>query len=148
MPKVTLLKIILFFLTVVISSTNSTFAQQTRKLNLDSLLVGKWVKKIDKTKDGKEYFGLKCKDTIEYLQTGNFIWNQCGINETGKWKISKDKKKIIHYQCKSKYWEDYLHTKDIGQMDIPIVSLTQQQLVTIISDEEKGAINQYYSKTK
>ena len=141
-------KIISFLLIAFVLLTTSALAQQEKKANPDTLLIGKWIKKIAKTKDGNEYFGLKCKDTIQYLRSGNYVWNQCGINETGKWKISKDKKKIILYQRKSKYWEDYLNTKDIGQMDIPIVSLTQQQLVTIIYDEGKGAINQYYSKTK
>ena len=116
--------------------------------DLSKLLIGQWIKKIDKTKDGKEYFGLKCKDTIRYLQSGQYIWKQCGISETGKWKISADKTKIILYQRNCKYWEDYLQTKDIGQMDIPIISMTQLQLVTIIYDEEKGAVNQFYVRTE
>jgi hypothetical protein len=140
--------IISIFFTVAVLLTTSIFAQQTNKVVLGKLVIGQWIKKIDKTKDGKEYFGLKCKDTIQYLQSGRYIWKQCGINETGKWKISMDKKKIILYQRKCKYWEDYLQTKNIGQIDIPIVSLTQLQLVTIIYSEEKGAINQFYVRTQ
>jgi hypothetical protein len=143
------IKIIIgLFLTIAVCSTISIFAQQTKNSDLRKLVIGQWIKKIDKTKDGKEYFGLKCKDTIRYLHSGQYIWNQCGINETGKWKISTDNKKIILYQRKCKYWEDYLQTKDIGQMDIPIVSITQLQLVTIIYDEEKGAVNQFYVRTQ
>src|SRR4249919_1995487 len=129
--------IIPFFLTIVVFSTTPIFAQQTKKPDLSKLIIGQWVKKIGKTKDGKEYFGLKCKDTIQYLQSGQYIWNQCGISETGTWKISKDKNKIILYDRRSKYWEEFLNTKDIGQMDIPIVSMTQKELITIIFDEEK-----------
>ncbi len=140
--------IISVFLTIVVFATTPIFAQQPIKSDLSKLIIGQWIKKIDKTKDGKEYFGLKCKDTIQYLSSGQYIWKQCGINETGKWKISTDKKKIILYQRKCKYWEDYLQTKDIGQMDIPIVSMTQLQLVTIIYDEEKGAVNQFYVRTQ
>jgi hypothetical protein len=140
--------IISVFLTIAVFSVTSLFAQQTNKTDLSKLVIGQWIKRIDKTKDGKEYFGLKCKDTIQYLQSRQYIWKQCGINETGKWKISTDKKKIILYQRKCKYWEDYLQTKDIGQMDIPIVSLTQLQLVTIIYSEEKGAVNEFYVRTQ
>jgi hypothetical protein len=138
----------LVFITIAVFSTISIFAQQTNKAELSKLIIGQWIKKIDKTKDGKEYFGLKCKDTIQYLISGQYIWKQCGINETGNWKISTDNKKIILYQRKCKYWGKYLQTKNIGQMDIPVVSLTQSQLVTIIYDEEKGAVNQFYSRTQ
>lgn len=139
--------IILFFLTIVVLSTETIFAQQT-ETHLSKIIIGQWIKQFDKTKDGKEYFGLKCKDTIQYLSNEQYILRQCGINETGKWRISEDNKKIILYQRKSKYWEEYLQTKDIGQMNIPIVSLTSKQLVTTIFDEEKGAINQYYIHVK
>lgn len=130
-------------------------SQKTDKNNFNKLIVGKWINKINKTKYGKEYLEIACKDTIQYLSNGQYIWKQCGINETGKWKISTDKTEIILYNRKNKYWEKELETKDIGEMEITIFSLSQTQLVTLTyleivegDDPESGEIQQFYTRQK
>lgn len=145
----------LIYLTLIFLFIQIAFAQKTDKNNFNKLIVGKWVNEINKTKGGKEYLELNCKDTIHYLLNGQYIWKQCGINETGKWKISTDRSKIILYNRKNKKWEKELETKDIGEMEILIFSLSQFQLVTLLyleieegDDAESGEIHQFYTRQK
>ena len=145
----------LIYLTFIFLFIQIALSQKTDKNNFNKLIVGKWINKINKSKDGKEYLEIDCKDIIQYLSNGQYIWKQCGINETGKWKISTDKSKIILYNRKNKHWEKELETKDIGEMEIPIFSLSQSQLVTLIyleivegDDPESGEIRQFYTRQK
>ncbi|WJJ96524.1 hypothetical protein [Algibacter luteus] len=128
---------------------NQAYGQSdSLKTNWDKLIVGKWVKKINKTEDGKKYDGLKCLDTIEYFNDGRYVWNMCGINESGKWKISKERSRIVFEQRESKYWEKELNQTDLGEMESPLLKLTETELVTRMIDEEKGWINEFYFRIK
>jgi hypothetical protein len=135
------------FIFLSILCFNQAFGQNaTPKADWDKLIVGKWVKKINKTEDGKEYFGLKCKDTIQYFQNGNYKSEQCVWNETGKWKFSENNDLIIHYDIDNEYWKKELGTDDLGESHGTILSLTETELVTIIYAEMEGEIRCYYKR--
>lgn len=124
---------------------NLAFGQKSSsKTDWDELIVGKWVNKISRTLDGKEYFGFKCRDTIQYLSNGKYISNQCDWNETGKWKFAENKDLIIHYDINNEYWKKELGTDDLGEGHAPIISLSDSELVTLILDEGKGEVHQFY----
>ncbi len=135
--------------------TNQLFGQvQKIKVKRDNsdisktTIVGVWVNKNNKTKDNKEYARLNCKDTIHYLADGTYMWLQCDIRETGKWKMSPDGKKVIKYDRKSAYWETYLNTSNLGEMCTTVTELDKKHFVSLISDEELGSIRQYYYPIK
>lgn len=111
-------------------------------------IVGVWVNKSNKTKDNKEYKGLNCKDTIHYFADGTYMWLQCDIRETGKWKMSPDGKKVIKYERRSPYWEKYLNTSQLGEMWTTITELDKKHFVSLISTEEFGPVKQYYYPIK
>ncbi|MEP0462525.1 MAG: hypothetical protein ABJN84_17405 [Flavobacteriaceae bacterium] len=141
------MKIGIMFCCVLFSS--QAFGQtDSLKTDWDKIIVGKWVNKINRTMDGKEYFDLKCRDTIQYSAKGNYISNQCVWNETGKWKFSKDKELIIHYDINNQYWKKELGTDDLGESHAPVISLSKSELVTVILDEEKGEVHQFYVRLK
>ena len=140
-------KILLPFLLIVVNFCYS----QKDSLNQESIskiLVGKWIKKTETTQDGETYTGLKCKDTIEYFINGKYKWNQCGIDETGDWKISDDGKLIIFSKRDNKYWKEKLNLNDLGNMESPIFKLSSSELITGLIDEEKGWINKIYIRLK
>ena len=142
-------KLTYVFILISILCLNQAFGQnETSKADWDKLIVGKWVKKINKTEDGKEYLGMKCKDTIQYFQNGNYKSEQCVWNETGKWKLSENRDLIIHYDIDNKYWKKELGTDDLGESHITIFSLTETELVTIIYAEMEGEIRCIYNKLK
>ena len=145
----------LFYLTYILIFIQTAFAQETNKENYRKLIIGKWINQTSKTKDGKEYLDITCKDTIQYFSNGTYIWKECGDNETGKWKILTDKSKIIMYSRKNKYWEKKLETTDIGEMEIPIFSISQFELVTLSyqeidedHDEDSSEIQRFYIRQK
>ena len=124
---------------------NLAFGQKdSSKTDWNELIVGKWVNKINRTLDGKEYTGLKCRDTIQYLSNGKYISNQCVWNETGKWKFSDKKDLMIHYDIDNEYWKKELGTDDLGVSNAEIISLSKSELVTVLFDEEKGEVHQFY----
>ncbi|WP_054852126.1 hypothetical protein [Olleya sp. ITB9] len=124
---------------------NLAFGQKdSSKTDWNELIVGKWVNKINRTLDGKEYTGLKCRDTIQYLSNGKYIFNQCVWNETGKWKFSDKKDLMIHYDIDNEYWKKELGTDDLGESNAEIISLSKSELVTVLFDEEKGEVHQFY----
>ena len=118
------------------------------KDNTQIAIVGTWENKINKTQDGKEYYGLICKDTMQYLSNGKYIWRQCGIRETGSWKVSSDGKTIILYERWSKHLQEYLKTTSIGDMHIRLIELDRKHFVSLIMDEELGDIEEYYYSIK
>ncbi len=124
---------------------NFTFGQNdSSKVDRNELIIGKWFNKINRTLDGKEYFGLKCRDTIQYLSNGKYIKNQCVWDETGKWKFSDKKDLIIHFDIDNKYWKKRLGTDDLGESHAKIISLSESEFVTVLFDEEKGEIHKFY----
>ena len=126
---------------------NFTFGQNdSSKVDWNELIVGKWVNKINRTLDGKEYTGLKCRDTIQYLSNGKYISNHCVWNETGKWKFSEKKDLMIHFDIDNEYWKNELGTDDLGESHAEIISLSESELVTVLFDEEKGEIHQFYAR--
>ena len=143
----------LIYLTFTFLIIHPVFSQKTDKTNYNKLIVGKWIKKIDKTKDGKEYFGPKCKDTIQFLSDGNYNWNQCGFKETGKWKISTEKSMIIMYDRKNNNSKYHSESEEIGELEFPIVSISKSQLVSAVAMEadENGIsdeISEFYVRGK
>ena len=125
--------------------TNLTFGQKdTINSDWNKIIVGKWINKIDRTIDGKEYTGLNCRDTISYISNGKYISKQCAWNETGKWKLSDDGNKIIHFDIDNKYWKKELGTDDLGESHCKIISLSKTELVTQLFSEDVGEIHQYY----
>ncbi|QNK78282.1 hypothetical protein H7F37_04135 [Winogradskyella sp. PAMC22761] len=133
---------IAFILTIF---ANVAFGQKD-SLNTDwnKIIVGKWVNKIDRTLDGKEYAGLSCRDTIQYISNGKYISKQCVWNETGKWKLSEKGDTIIHFDIDNEYWKKELGTDDLGEANCKIISLTESELVTQLFSEDVGEIHQYY----
>ena len=126
---------------------NFTFGQNdSSKVDWNELIVGKWVNKINRTLDGKEYTGLKCRDTIQYSSNGKYISNQCLGNEIGKWKFSEKKDLMIHFDIDNEYWKKELGTDDLGESHAEIISLSESELVTVLFDEEKGEIHQFYAR--
>jgi hypothetical protein len=124
---------------------NQAFGQkETSKSDWDKLIVGKWVNKINKTEDGKEYFGIKCKATIQYFQNGNYSSQQCDWSETGKWKFSENKDLIIHYDINNEYWKKELETDKLFRSEGRILSVSETELVTITYAELEGEIYCYY----
>jgi hypothetical protein len=128
---------------------NQAYGQtDSLKTNWNKLIIGKWVKKISKTENGEKYDGLKCLDTIEYYNDGRYVWNMCGIKESGKWEISKERSVIIFRERDNKYWKKELNLTDLGEMESPLFKLTETELVTRMIDEEKGWINEFYYRIK
>ena len=140
-------KITFGFILLSVLCLNETFGQnEPSKTNWDKLIVGKWVSKINKTEDGKEYLGMKCKDTIQYFQNGNYNSQQCDWSETGKWKFSENKDLIIHYEIDNEYWKKELETDKLFRSEGPILSVTETELVTVTYGELEGEIRCYYIK--
>ncbi len=140
-------KLTIGFIILTLLCVNNTYGQtQTSKTNWNKLIVGKWVNKINKTKDGKEYFGIKCKDTIQYFTNGNYESQQCDWSETGKWKFSENKELIIHYDVDNAYWRKELGTDKLFRSEGAILSITRNELVTVTLDEEKGEILCYHKR--
>ena len=141
------LKLTFGFIFISILCFNQAFGQnETSKSDWDKLIVGKWVSKINKTEDGKEYFGMKCKDTIQYFQNGNYSSQQCDWSETGKWKFSENKDLIIHYDIDNEYWKKELETDELFKSEGPILSVTETELVTVSYAELEGEIRCYYKR--
>ncbi|WP_460219326.1 hypothetical protein [Psychroserpens sp. MEBiC05023] len=135
---------IIFFYALI---ANIAFGQKdSLNTNWNKIIVGKWVNKIDRTIDGKEYVGLNCRDTIQYISNGKYISKQCAWNETGKWKLSDKGNKIIHFDIDNEYWKKELVTDDLGEAHCKIISLTESELVTQLFSEDKGEIHQFYVK--
>ena len=145
----------LIFILLASALTQLSFAQKSDKVECSRLIVGKWLNKIDKTKDGKEYTGLTCKGTMQYFQDGNYIWKQCSSKQTGKWKISSDNSKVILFERRDEEWEPEVGITDIGEMEIPIFSLTKSEFVTVFyletddkNNEDNREIRQHYFRVK
>ena len=83
--------IVLFLFCVIFFFKKSHGQDENLKANWESLMVGKWKSDVSKTMDGSEYFGFKCKGTIEYLSNGEYNSQQCDWDETGEWKFSENK---------------------------------------------------------
>ena len=111
-------------------------------------MVGKWKSDVSKTMDGSEYFGFKCKGTIEYLSNGKYNSQQCDWDETGEWKFSENKDLIIHYNINNKYWKKELGTDKLFRSEGPILSVSETELVTVVLDEIEGEIRCYYKRIK
>ncbi|WP_166963275.1 hypothetical protein [Yeosuana marina] len=133
-------------ITFVLSIFANIVFGQNDSLNTDwnKIIVGKWVNKIERTADGKEYAELSCRDTIQYLSNGKYISKQCVWNETGKWKLSDKGDEIIHFDINNEYWKKELGTDDLGESHCKIISLTESQLVTQLFSEDVGEIHQFY----
>ena len=135
------------FILLSILCFNQTFGQnESSKADWDKLIVGKWVNKINKAEDGKEYFGMKCKDTIQYFSNGNYKSIQCDWSEIGKWKFSENKELIIHYDIDNEYWKKELETEKFFKSEGPILSVSETELVTITYAELEGEIRCYYKR--
>ncbi len=138
-------KLIFGFIFLSILCFNQAFGQnETAKTNWDKLIVGKWVSKINKTSDGEEYLGIKCKDTIQYYQNGDYASQQCDWSETGKWKFSENKDLIILYDIDNKYWKKELETDKLFRNEGRILSVSETELVTITYAEMEGEIYCYH----
>ena len=125
---------------------NSYSQNEIPKTDWDTLIVGKWVQKIILFKDGKEYLGKKCNDTIQYFLNGSYSWQQCDWNETGNWKFSDKKDFITHYNIDNKYWKAKLKTDDLGEAQSIIFSISETELVTLTYAEMEGEIRCFYKR--
>lgn len=123
------------------------FSQTIKPVDFKDLR-GTYVNKVNTTKDGKVYNGIKCKDTITLFNDGKFRWGYCEGPLTGNWKIDAPQKKIILYNKKSKYLENLLKTKDLGVSEIEIKELNKKQMILIVYDEALGAIDQLFIRIK
>lgn len=135
------------FIFLSILTFNQAFGQtETAKADWDKLIVGKWVGKINKTPDGIEYLGIKCKDTIQYFQNGDYSSQQCDWSETGKWKFSKNKDLLIHYDIDNEYWKKELDTDKLFRSEGRILSVSENELVTVTYCEMQGEIYCYHQR--
>ncbi|MGM5470458.1 hypothetical protein ACS386_09280 [Flavobacteriaceae bacterium LMO-SS05] len=140
-------KLAIGFIFLSLLCINKTFGQSNpSKQDWDNLIIGKWVSKINKTSDGKEYHGIKCKGTIQYFQNGNYALQDCDWNETGKWKFSKNKDLIIYYDIDNEYWKKELDIDDLGERHEKILSITQTELINITNSEDVGEIQCFYTR--
>ena len=51
---------------------------------------------------------------------------------------------MIHFNIDNVYWKKELRTDDLGESHAEIISLSESELVTVLFDEEKGEIHQFY----
>ena len=139
-------KLTFVFIFLSILCFNETHGQnELSKTNWDKLIVGKWVNKVNKTIDGKEV-AMKCNDTIQYFENGNYASQECDWNETGKWKFSENKDLIIHYEIENAYWKRELETDKLFSSEGPILSVRETELITVTYGELEGEIHCYYTK--
>jgi len=135
---------VVIFCCLVTWGMNAQSEKDAVKADWNTLIVGKWVNKINRTLDGKVYNGLKCRGTIQYLSNGTYSSKQCVWNETGKWRFSDNKDAIIHFEIDNAYWKKELGTEDLGESHAQIISLSETEFVTVLFDEELGEVHQYY----
>ena len=139
-------KKILFGFALILISTISFGQSKPSKTNWDKLIVGKWINKSNKTIDGDEFKEAECRDTIQYLSNGKYLSDQCTWKADGKWKLSNDKKYIIHYDINSDYWRKILGTDDLGESRSEIISISESQFVKVIYSEDQGEIHRFYQR--
>jgi len=51
---------------------------------------------------------------------------------------------LIHFEIDNEYWKKELGTEDLGESHAEIISLSESELVTVLFDEEKGEVHQFY----